>query len=166
MVVLPRSAPMERHHLQMIVVFAAALVAVLWLGPLWGMCVGISVAAALAPWSNPGLRRWLWLHMGGAIFDDGHHTPFANTKHEAKWLPVEHAVLQAMEEEGLHVTADNGTRDLNDQDIRKLIELEKAAHRAEVSFEVLDGGTGEDESNIDIALRRRQRKLIRLPSSY
>lgn len=157
---------MERHHVQMIVVFAAALAAVLWLGPLWGMCVGIGVAVGLAPWSNPGLRRWLWLHLGGALLDDDQHSPFSNTKHAAKWLPVEHAVLQAMEEEGLHVTADIGNRDLNDQDIRKLIELEKAAQRADVGFEVLDSGSSRDESIIDTALRRRQRKAIRLPSSY
>jgi hypothetical protein len=47
-----------------------------------------------------------------------------------------------------------------------LIELERAAHRNKISFEVLDSGSAKDESNIDIALRRRQRKVIRFLASY
>lgn len=151
---------MQRHHLQMLIVFVVSLCSVLTLGPLWGIAIGVATALLLAPWSNPNLVRWL-KHQGmGLIVDEGSDPKFAAEKEAAAWTPVARALYYAMDVEGQDVSVDIGKRDLSDQDIRHLVELDQDAQRAGVHFEVVEESKRPQEAVIDTALRRRAVKRI------
>lgn len=154
---------MQRHHLQMIFVFAVSLVSVLLLGPLLGMAIGLSSALVLAPWSNRLLRQWLRYQLNRALQDEDSASTIVEAKEASDWKPIARTLHYAMDVKGIDIDAELGARDLSDQDIRHLVELDREAIRAGVQFSVVDEGKKSDEPLIDTALRRRVAKPIVLP---
>jgi hypothetical protein len=158
---------MQRHHLQMIIVFAATLTGVIGFGTLAGLGIGLAAASALAPWSNLRLRNRLAQLLRDCSSDDGKETKVQSLPStEERVNAVKQAIRHAMQVEGMAVTANLGNRDLQDQDIQLLIETERLAHHLDLEFELLDDGQRRHEANIDLALRRRRKRPFFLRTQY
>jgi hypothetical protein len=150
---------MQRHHVQMLMVFVAALVGVLSLGTLWGSAIGIGAALILAPWGNPNLFRWLKRQLAMLVIGDENDGKLQAESEAAAWKPVAHTIHYAMDVEGLDVSASIARRDLTDQDIRQLVELDKDATRAGVHFDINENQK-KQEAAVDTALRHRAARTI------
>jgi gas vesicle protein len=151
---------MQRHHIQMLVVFVVSLTGVVTAGPLLGMVIGVLAALLMAPWSNPNLVRWLRHQCFGLLIEEGADPKFDAEKAQAAWQPMTQTLRYAMEVEDRNVAVKIGQRDLSDEDIRQLIELQKTAERAGVHFELQEEAKRPEEAMIDTALRRRAAKKI------
>lgn len=151
---------MQRHHVQMLVVFVVSLAGVVSLGLLPGMAIGAGTALLLAPWSNPNLVRWLRHQSVGLLVEEGADPNFEAETAKAAWQPMSDTLRYAMEVDSRDVAVKIGPRDLNDEDIRQLIELQKTAQRAGVHFELVEEAKRPGEAVIDTALRRRAARKI------
>jgi hypothetical protein len=152
---------MQRHHIQMLIVFVAALVGVLSLGTLWGCAIGIAAALLLAPWGNPDLLQWVKRQTAMLLVGDENDSKLKAESESAAWKPVAHTIHYAMDVEGLDVSVKIAGRDLTDQDIRQLVELDKDATRAGVRLEINENQL-KNEAAVDAALRHRAARKITL----
>lgn len=152
---------MQRHHIQMLIVFAAALVGVFSLGTLWGSAIGIVTALLLAPWGNPDLFRWIKRQLAMLVVGDENDDKLQAEREASAWKPVTHTIHYAMDVEGLDVSVKIEGRDLTDQDLRQLVELDKDAKRAGVAFEINENQE-RNEAAVDTALRHRAARRITL----
>lgn len=145
----------------MLIVFAAALVGVFSLGTLWGSAIGIVTALLLAPWGNPDLFWWLKRQLTMLVIGDENDGRLQAESEAAAWKPVSHTIHYAMDVEGLDVSVKIAQRDLTDQGIRQLVELDKDAKRAGVEFEINENQL-KHEAAVDTALRHRAARKITL----
>lgn len=152
---------MQRHHIQMLIVFVAALAGVLSLGTLWGSAIGIVAALLLAPWGNPDLFRWIKRQLAMLVIGDDDDGKLQAESEASAWKPVAHTIHYAMDVEGLDVSVKIASRDLSDQDVRQLVELDKDAKRAGVEFEINENQL-RNEAAVDTALRHRAARKITL----